>query len=172
MLELSEFHRNSAAKDGVQSKCKVCHITAVCAAQKVNPERRRETSRRYRERHPEVHKASDLRWKAKDPKRARALAADKSRRWRAANKAAVRELTRASYARKRKAEPNWADKSAIRFVYEKAREWGMEVDHVVPLSSPIVCGLHCHANLQLLHRSVNVRKSNKEWPDMPTGCAD
>jgi hypothetical protein len=42
-----------------------------------------------------------------------------------------------------------------------------EVDHVVPLKSKLVCGLHCEANLQIIKRSANRSKSNRRWPDMP-----
>lgn len=39
-------------------------------------------------------------------------------------------------------------------------------DHIVPLLHPMVCGLHCPANLRVLPLAENLRKSNKHWPDM------
>lgn len=50
--------------------------------------------------------------------------------------------------------------------YKLAKEKGMEVDHIVPLNSDMVCGLHCIDNFQFLTREENARKSNKYWPDM------
>ena len=41
------------------------------------------------------------------------------------------------------------------------------VDHMVPLNSPLVCGLHWHSNLELMPRDVNNDKGNSYWPDMP-----
>lgn len=41
------------------------------------------------------------------------------------------------------------------------------VDHVIPLTSKLVCGLHCAANFQILTKFENVSKGNRRWPDMP-----
>jgi hypothetical protein len=65
-----------------------------------------------------------------------------------------------------KSEPCWAEKDRIGIVYSKAQEFGMEVDHIVPLVSEKVCGLHVWHNLQLLALEENRRKSNQVWPDM------
>lgn len=54
----------------------------------------------------------------------------------------------------------------VEFVYRKAREWGMEVDHVVPRNGRTVCGLHAWHNLQLLTKAENIRKLNRRWPEM------
>lgn len=69
--------------------------------------------------------------------------------------------------------PPWADPGVVRGFYVAARELSRTtgrkhvVDHVVPLSSPRVCGLHCSANLRIVEDSTNGVKSNHWWPDMP-----
>ena len=52
-------------------------------------------------------------------------------------------------------------------VYRDAKTAGMHVDHIVPLNSPIVCGLHNEFNLQIIPPATNYHKSNNYWPDMP-----
>ena len=59
-----------------------------------------------------------------------------------------------------KAIPKWADLSSISEFY-KNRLKGYHVDHIVPLSNPLVCGLHVLDNLQYLTTEDNLKKSNK-----------
>jgi hypothetical protein len=42
-----------------------------------------------------------------------------------------------------------------------------EVDHIVPINSPYVCGLHWHGNMQVITKLENRTKGNLVWPDMP-----
>lgn len=72
-------------------------------------------------------------------------------------------------AQKLRAIPAWADKEQIKAIYQEAavrRAAGFqcEVDHIVPLRSPYVCGLHVPANLQLLESQANKAKGNRHWP--------
>ena len=54
----------------------------------------------------------------------------------------------------------------MRKIYEEAqqltRATGIQydVDHVVPLQSPVVCGLHCEFNLRVITSVENKRKQN------------
>ena len=71
----------------------------------------------------------------------------------------------------RQATPAWADVKAITSFYKTAelmRQQGQKVcvDHIVPLVSKRVCGLHVQHNLQVLSVSENSKKSNRFWPDM------
>ena len=63
-------------------------------------------------------------------------------------------------AAKLKATPSWANMAAIKAIYLKASRLGKEVDHIIPLRSPTVCGLHWEGNLQLLAPLENARKGN------------
>jgi hypothetical protein len=69
--------------------------------------------------------------------------------------------------------PKWASKKAMSAVYEEAyrktAETGVphQVDHIVPLRNPFVCGLHVEHNLRVLTAEQNLRKANFYWPDQP-----
>lgn len=62
-----------------------------------------------------------------------------------------------------KATPEWADRSKILDIYQNCPE-NHHVDHIVPLNSDVVCGLHVEHNLQYLTAEDNLRKSNKFIP--------
>ena len=73
-------------------------------------------------------------------------------------------------ATKLQAIPSWANKEHIDSIYYLAsinRKAGhdVNVDHIVPLQSKLVCGLHCESNLQLLRGSDNMTKGNRHWPN-------
>ena len=63
-------------------------------------------------------------------------------------------------ANKLNATPIWANQNIIREIYKKCPS-GYHVDHIVPLNSPIVCGLHWEGNLQYLTAKENCSKRNK-----------
>jgi len=75
-----------------------------------------------------------------------------------------RHLRRAAWAKrnaiKLKATPKFANLEKIKEIYKNCPK-GYHVDHIVPLNSKLVCGLHVEWNLQYLTPSANLTKSNK-----------
>ena len=92
---------------------------------------------------------------------------DKNNRGKANAKAARRKAT------KLQATPTWANDFFISEAYSLAKlrekivggKW--HVDHVIPLKSKFVCGLHVEHNLCVIQASANQSKGNRLWPDMP-----
>ncbi len=150
-----------------------------------NLDRARELQKNWRERNPDKIKEKSRRQYAKSDKSERSLKFKKwvaanvehrkayQRQWADDNREVMRAHVQFRNALKKCAVPVWADKEKIKEFYVRARELeentGMphHVDHIVPLNSRIVCGLHCEANLQVLTAIENISKGNRVWPDMP-----
>jgi hypothetical protein len=161
---------------------------------KDNPERKRESDTAYRKANPERVASKSRAWVARNPEKRRSIYSESRQRnidayrareanyrqrhraecnarikeWKARNPHSI-----VAYAGKRRAAtlraiPVRADLDAIAAIYGEARSCGYaaHVDHIVPLVSKFVCGLHCAANLQILTPSENSRKNNRRWPDM------
>lgn len=113
-----------------------------------NAEQLRERARSRYAASPERFAASRLKWQRKNPAKVRAYGAEYR-------------------ARKINATPKWANQEYIRIWYEVARleeaRTGRKchVDHIVPLNSPIVCGLHVETNLCVMFAEDNIRKGNR-----------
>lgn len=66
----------------------------------------------------------------------------------------------------RLATPRWADRAKILEIYRERermeRETGIphDVDHIIPIVHPDVCGLHCEHNLRVITAAENGAKSN------------
>ena len=63
-------------------------------------------------------------------------------------------------AAKLQATPSWADLDAIRKIYEECPK-GHHVDHIYPLISDWVCGLHVVENLKPIPEKDNMTKGNR-----------
>jgi len=144
--DLLEFDKNRTRVDGLHLYCKSC---------------RKEERKSWYKAHKESQDSRNKRWKQD-------------------NREAWNQLTRQAYKRnpgyykaksshrrscELKATPSWSEKELIEKVYLKATDYGAHVDHIVPLKSEVVCGLHVWANLQLLPPTDNISKGNRFWPD-------
>lgn len=79
------------------------------------------------------------------------------------NKKEFSERTNKYRSIKKNALAKWANLEKIREIYKNKPE-GYHVDHIIPLTGKLVCGLHVENNLQYLTATENLRKSNKFTP--------
>lgn len=86
--------------------------------------------------------------------------------YRAANREKVNAYDALREKRVRNARPPWAISFFIGEAYDlavrRSRLTGIRwhVDHIIPIKSPSVCGLHAHTNLQVIPEIENKRKGN------------
>jgi transposase len=136
-----------------------------------NPETVKEIRKRAHEKNAAKRNAQSLAYRAAHLEQQR----EASRAWSKNNPAKVRiahSRRRAANKNGRRVRDSEFDQFFIKEIYALAqlrtRATGIKwhVDHVVPLQSKLVSGLHCAANLQLLPQTENYRKGNRVWPDM------
>ena len=134
-----------------------------------NPGKEVEYSAAYRARNPEKRRTTCANYRANNPEKERASRA----KWAAANKDRLAAKSAARRALKLQATPAWVEWEAINAFYADAQArtaatgQPYHVDHIVPLKSKLVCGLHCLANLRVIPGIENLTKGNRSWPDMP-----
>lgn len=153
-LPTSEFYAKSA-------RCKPCDREKTAARRRADPEKVRAEARTSYYAHRDVVIARVGVYKAANPSKVR----EWERRYRQATPTKQRAKRAAHEAAKLQATPAWADRTAIENIYAACPP-GYHIDHIVPLRSKAVCGLHCPANLQPLQSAANCSKGNRWWPDM------
>jgi hypothetical protein len=149
ILDFNKCHRTG---DGLQTQCKSC-------------------DKLWRDVNKTKHRASIAAWKATHKDQCKA--ADKI--WSAEHRDKRNATEAKRRATKLQATSGWysIEHTSIQAIYAEAKmieeQTGIlhHVDHIVPLQSDIVCGLHCLANLQILTAKENCSKGNQYWPDMP-----
>lgn len=172
---LDLYYNATRGVHGKNSQCKACcrdyrlanadrHYAATKKWRESNPDHARELARSYYHRNKdacnertrarisipinrEKYNAKRRRWDRRNPEK----------------KLAAAGLRR---SRKRQAVPPWADTEEIHAFYAEAirrRALGetVDVDHIVPLTHKMVCGLHVPANLQVISAFENRSKGNK-----------
>lgn len=193
----AEFFVRRASKDGLNRLCKPCDKAQSRQWCLEHPEERKVIANRYGKTHPEKVAANGLQWARNNPDKVAATyakwakshpdgakawvknnpekARDKDRRWKHAHPEVVAANCAKRQSRKIRACPAWADLGAIKLKYKEARlltaATGVKhhVDHIVPLRSKVVCGLHVDWNLQVIPAIENLKKGNRLMPDRGVG---
>ncbi|PPD55485.1 MAG: hypothetical protein CTY12_00485 [Methylotenera sp.] len=128
-----------------------------------NSNKVKEASSRYRINNPTANYHNHKKWY--DTNKTQKL--KYNRWWRNVNKDKLQSYNAIRRSQIKQALPYWADIDKILKVYRRSvqltKETGIihHVDHIIPLSNELVCGLHVHYNLQVLIGTDNMSKGNK-----------
>lgn len=166
---LALFSKKASCRDGFDAQCKECVNIRVTAWRNANLERAMNNCRAWHERNRK--RSREIGVERYEKKKDAIKAQHKS--YRENNRDKVRAYTAKYRASLIAATTSWANEFFIDEAYQLAKlrskvtgiQW--EVDHIVPLQSKYVCGLHCESNLQVIPAVENKRKMNSWWPDMP-----
>jgi len=181
---LSDFHRRRNRPGGYASRCKTCKAVAATAYYEKNKESCRakclawhyankeksiSRTKAWQAANAEAYKAVKKAWRSSRAKER----SDYFRDWSKENRDLISRNRAHRRAALKLATVAWADQKAIRAVYARALRLTMEtgqehvVDHIVPLQSAVVCGIHVEHNLRAIPLLENSSKGNRWWPDMP-----
>lgn len=178
------FGKNNRYADGLWPYCKACDCKRSAEYRAKNPDKVKESLSRSKAKNSSKISEKKKAYRAANPekmKEERRLSYARNRdselarasEYKKENRHVIRPLIAKRTAAKFKATPAWFDKTKADALYEQATEFERltgfkwHVDHIVPLQSKLVCGLHWHGNMQVISGSQNQSKSNRHWPDMP-----
>ena len=162
------YGKSKRDKTGYLPRCKSC---VRVYKRKSFLKNKDELNRRRREQYKE-NPDKRMAWSIKNPDKVR----EYKRRWKENNKHNLVTGDLARRTRMKLACPKWLsefDKFYINELYDLASKRSnllnskFCVDHIVPIMSDLVCGLHCPDNLEIISSAENMKKSNRYWPDMP-----
>lgn len=156
-------------------KCKTCQDEYVIANEEKLSRQKKDLYERNKEKR--LEQAREYRQVNRDKildyfHRNKEILAERKKEYRKQNREKDLQYTSKRRASKKRAVPIWFDSEEVEKLHKESRRLFEEtnvthhVDHIVPLSSDFVCGLHWHGNMQILTASENIAKHNKYWPDM------
>jgi hypothetical protein len=146
-----------------------------------NPERVREKNKKWKQANSERVYKNKKKWRQANIKRVREnhkrwcranpeRMCEYNKRWAQDNPDKINALTAKRRASRKNALATWANVSTIKNFYTEARRLTQltdvkhHVDHIYPLQSEYMCGLHVETNLQILTQKENSAKGNRTWP--------
>lgn len=158
-----EFYSRNRSPDGKQNHCKECH-KKYATENRVNGDL---SAKRWRDNNKERVSVRDKEYKSTKKEHLAKL----DEHWRKRNPLKLRSGNCKRRLQYLKSIPKWYEQEHVELLYSKRDElnkiWNLrlEVDHIIPLISDTVCGLHCWHNLQLLDKSLNCSKSTNYQQD-------
>lgn len=175
---LDEFGNHARSKDSKSPYCKPCQQLFRQDWRDRNKEKEANSSRAWHIKniqkvrklqrdfyHKNPEKAAEKRKRMYEKHKEKRL--EYARKTKLENREFYSQLQRLRDAKRSMAFPKWANLEKMNNIYREAKELQLKdgiprhVDHIIPLQHPLVSGLHCEFNLQILTAQENMKKKNK-----------
>ena len=165
-LPFSEYSKQSKGKFGLHSRCRTC----VKTYQKANKEKIAKSQKRYKQNNKEKIAEYQKEYQKEYYEANKERIAEYRKEYKQNNKALIYTNIAKRKATKLQAKPSWYssyDENYFKLlqrackILENHTLSKYHVDHIVPLKSDRVCGLHIAENFQILTAKENISKSNK-----------
>lgn len=175
---VENFCKRRASKDGLNASCKACDKVKR-ATKDYDPVKTREYNQNYYKQNASKIKEATSAYYYDNHEACKAyrrqyskLPISKTRQkdYRRHNRKKLNVLSAKYKAYRRTSKVVWADQAKIKEIYVEAARLTLvtgiehQVDHIIPLRHPLVCGLHHEDNLQILTATENRSKGNKWLP--------
>lgn len=170
---LNEYSFRSDRKTRPRSQCKTCSSTLAKEYRLNNIDKVKQTKKKYRDANFIKISEYNKRYKQVYSELNKVKLLKKKKEYYLNNKEVSYAAAHRRKATKLNATPSFINEEYVKLFFIIAKEeearLGVKchVDHIVPLKSKFVCGLHYEHNLQILTINDNLKKNNKYWPDMP-----
>lgn len=163
-VPLSQYKKRKDTSHGFRRECNAC-LEAYRKIRLSEPTKREKERQRLRE------------MRANQTPEQRRTYNDKCLAYYSRNKSEFNRRVRQRQAQLKQAIPKWANTEWEKFLMQEIYHLSslrqevlgveMHVDHIVPLTSDLVCGLHWSGNIQIVSAEYNRSKSNLIWEYMP-----
>lgn len=170
LKEFSEFYKEKRLPSGLSIYCKVCMNKKTKAWKDKNKEKIAAYNKDYYNKDVDYQLRRCKEWALKNWQKYRLSNRKACRKYAMSNKAKITARAAKRRGLKRNATPSWLTKEhleEIKDLYIIAEMFKIysgipyNVDHIIPLNSDKVCGLHVPWNLQIIPAIENFKKSNK-----------
>ena len=179
--ERTEFNKARRERDGLMFTCRECGKILDRQRRLKDPEKEKARKDKYRREHMKERNLARQRWAKENPEKIKEYRKRtylknkekenaKSSEYMKNNRGIINAIHAKRKSMLRNATVKWADLNKIQEVYVEcirlSKETGIEhhVDHIIPIKSEYVCGLHVENNLQILTKSENCSKQNSFKP--------
>ena len=169
-LPTTDFYADQRFSDGKSSHCKCCQKRIRAKSNKKQSQevkdRAKKTIKDWYDRKYAEDPTPFLQRSKKYRNTNKEHCLEKGKQWKRNNPEKQAEYACYRFKYLKYAKPKWANDEKIKEIYEERNKLtestGTEyqVDHIIPITHKLVCGLHNEFNLQLLTKEENLSKSN------------